>query len=186
MTAAAEYVFRCAYQACHESGHRCAKCRFIALLRSNIVLDGDDKTGLKLLLLNPHRSMDLMSDRQATWCFKQAMKDAHNAVVRGSALAGRKYGKKRQGQRERCRVGREQLRGILPQTMELFVENTQASLATIFSEFENHQVGDMPKVDTDDIDLGLKRVLRRLDQVYKQLGAAHFASDVNDAGGNME
>ena len=48
MTAAAEYIFRCAYQACYESGHRCAKYRFMLLLRSNIVLDGDDKTGLTI------------------------------------------------------------------------------------------------------------------------------------------
>lgn len=165
LTAVAEYVLRCAYISLRYSDINDA---FMNLVTTRIALIGTDDDPHFVLKSSKGLLWDL-SEEEAYTCLRLAMRSAHDAVLCGSAISGRKHGKKRQSSVGRQRVKLKQLHAIPTEVVNLLIENLSHSSTEVIGAGKGAH-----ELDIDEFEFRMKKVLRGAGDLYKRVGMKFF------------
>ncbi|PXF42746.1 hypothetical protein BWQ96_07561 [Gracilariopsis chorda] len=110
-----------------------------------------------------------LSEEDAYDCLNLAMKDAHNAVIRGSAVSGRKNGKKRCNSTSRERLKLQNLLDIPSEVLNLLIANLRESVTTTASARERSE-----ELDSDEFEYQMKKIFRGVMALYRHVGMKFF------------
>lgn len=110
-----------------------------------------------------------MSEDDAISCLKQAICDAHEAVIIGSGVAGRRLGTRKHGDAARQKVHLHQLGRILPEIMDALIVKLTDSVAKVICAARPDD-----ELDDDEFELRMTQLLRKVDDLCAQLGVTCF------------
>ncbi|PXF39624.1 hypothetical protein BWQ96_10680 [Gracilariopsis chorda] len=165
LTAIAEYVLRCAFISRKSSD---VMKSFMDFLTTRITMI-ETGSNSQLVLRGSKGLLRDMPEEEADMCLRMAMKAAHNAVVRGLAVAGRKKGKKKQNLEARQKVDLLQIQSIPAQVSDILIANLELSLMEILGGKTECQI-----LDSDEFEFRMKRVLRGVQYLYQTVGVKFF------------
>lgn len=114
-----------------------------------------------------------LTEEEAEKCLRLAMQNAHQSVIRGTAIAGRRYGKKqRPDSNSREKVKIVQLRIIPIQILDMLVASLSQSIVEVIGT-AGRGTG-AQNLDGDEFEFRMKKVLRGTKRLYERVGIKFF------------
>lgn len=180
VTAISEYIMRCAYYASESADSEDMRfSRFLAHIRDcyshgyvqqySIVYQ-EEYGRIKFSKPSSTDILDGKYEGAARQCLESSLSIAHDAVVKGKSLAGKRYGQKKTKSHGRSLVRLPMLQRIPADVLDELVHGLSVTLREVIGK----------DVDWDQFVSEITRILRNVDTIFKDIYISFHASSARE------